>query len=598
MLLAPAQDAAALDFSPCGDDTFECATLTVPLDRSGEVPGTVDLRVERRRGAQPPAHTLVFLAGGPGGSATALGPVVAQVLGFLLPADTQVVLYDYRGTGQSGALDCPELQDDVGGRIDPADVRSCAERLGPRRSFYTTRDNVEDLEAVRRALGVDALELIGPSYGSQVAAAYALRYPERVEKLVLDGVVPPEGQDPLRRAVFQATARVLRSLCAGDGCAGITPDPVADLAELVARIRQAGGTLDGKVVDQDGVRRPFALRRIDISLELSQASADGGRRFALLPAAIASAVRGDPAPLLRIRFLDTRPLVNPTPPTVQSAATFVATTCEETRFPWDRTASPREKLRQAADAAARVPDAEFFPFDRGTALENTILVGCSTWPARREPPRIAFRQPPQAPVLVVDGEDDLLTPLEQARDVAARFPGSTFVPVPATGHVGLVSDTTGCVLGVYRAFFAGQAVENLCASKTRSLTPAPRAPRALHEVEPAPGTSGQAGRVVTAARLTLRDALDVARTFGRGQPEVRIGGLRGGFLRATATSLRLFGLVYVPGVQLTGDLALEDGVPVGRLLVAGATSGYLDLARDGSVSGVLDGRPVAAPPAG
>src|SRR3954463_13664902 len=54
----------------CPDTNFECARVKVPLDRSGQVPGSIRLYVERRhiksRGA------VIALAGGPGQGATTL----------------------------------------------------------------------------------------------------------------------------------------------------------------------------------------------------------------------------------------------------------------------------------------------------------------------------------------------------------------------------------------------------------------------------------------------------------------------------------------------------------------------------------------------
>jgi hypothetical protein len=84
--LAPSAD-AALRFKRCGPYGFTCARLSVPLDRSGAVPGRVSLFVKRirargRGGATRPP--LLVLAGGPGQSATeAFGP---ESLGVLFPA--------------------------------------------------------------------------------------------------------------------------------------------------------------------------------------------------------------------------------------------------------------------------------------------------------------------------------------------------------------------------------------------------------------------------------------------------------------------------------------------------------------------------------
>src|SRR5688500_13054897 len=110
--LAPPAD-AALRFERCGGYGFACARMSVPLDRSGAVPGRVSLLVKRvrarRRGGATRAPLFV-LAGGPGQSATeSFGP---DALGVLFPAyrNRVLVIFDQRGTGRSGLLRCPRLE--------------------------------------------------------------------------------------------------------------------------------------------------------------------------------------------------------------------------------------------------------------------------------------------------------------------------------------------------------------------------------------------------------------------------------------------------------------------------------------------------------
>jgi pimeloyl-ACP methyl ester carboxylesterase len=588
---APRSATPAADFAPCGDPAAgaECATVQVPLDRGGHVPGTVDLAVERF--AKPGATKVaIALGGGPGLAITPFADLFRSAFDAILPADTQLVVFDWRGTGRSGALDCPELQDDALILEDPADVRSCAERLGPRRAFYTTRDNVEDLEAVRRALGAETIALYGPSYGSEVAAAYALRYPERVERMALDGINPPEGRDVLYRPSMRAAGRILGSVCAEGRCARVSPDPVGDLRAVVRRIGDARGALTGTVIDRMGARQPQPIRRFGI---LQEFLLDRATSFpAELPAAIASAARSDLFPVARLRALDSRPPSSPPPSSVQSNAVFAATSCEGGRFPWQRTASREDKLAQARRAIDAIPASEFDPFDRDTAFESNFIQGCSAWIFSPETPSLGLRSPTTAPVLGLDGEDDEQTPLEQARGVVDRFPHGTLFALPATGHVGLISDTTGCALSALRAFFSGGETTNACAGKQRTVAPEPRDPTSLAEIPEAAGVTGQRGRVVSAVRLTLDDVLKV----GRGLRAPAWGGLRGGWFRLTDTELRLVDVEYVPGVRVLGTLAFQDGAPVGRLAVSGASSGGLDLAADGSISGALDDQPVSSPP--
>ncbi len=94
---------------------------------------------------------------------------------------------------------------------------------------------MQDIEALRAAAGYEKLVLYGTSYGTKVALEYAERYPQHVESMVLDSVVPPEGEEPLQLASFAAIAPVLRELCRG-GVPGVTTNPVADLARLDARL--------------------------------------------------------------------------------------------------------------------------------------------------------------------------------------------------------------------------------------------------------------------------------------------------------------------------------------------------------------------------
>ncbi|HEX6618429.1 MAG TPA: hypothetical protein VF024_02155, partial [Solirubrobacteraceae bacterium] len=66
--LAPASAGAAPTLSACsGQDEFGCATLDVPLDRTGTTPGTVPLHYAIQR--QGPKKVLIALSGGPGQSA-------------------------------------------------------------------------------------------------------------------------------------------------------------------------------------------------------------------------------------------------------------------------------------------------------------------------------------------------------------------------------------------------------------------------------------------------------------------------------------------------------------------------------------------------
>jgi hypothetical protein len=70
LLLAAVPAQAELRFKRCKGSLSPCARLSVPLDRSGAVPGRVSLYVQRMRALKRPSRgVVVALAGGPGQSA-------------------------------------------------------------------------------------------------------------------------------------------------------------------------------------------------------------------------------------------------------------------------------------------------------------------------------------------------------------------------------------------------------------------------------------------------------------------------------------------------------------------------------------------------
>ena len=98
----------------------------------------------------------LVLHGGPGGA------INATMRRFFDPARWRVVLFDQRGCGKS--------------------------RPNASLDDNTTWSLVEDIERLRKHLGVEKWTVFGGSWGSTLALAYAITHPERVESLVLRGV--------------------------------------------------------------------------------------------------------------------------------------------------------------------------------------------------------------------------------------------------------------------------------------------------------------------------------------------------------------------------------------------------------------------------
>src|SRR5215475_7104835 len=129
---------------PCaGIGGFVCSTLRVPLDHSGHTPGTLRLQIAAADDIKAPRGVLLFLTGGPGQPGV---PFVPRIASRIAPAlkDYRLVMFDQRGTGEFGAINCPALQAAVGSSditVPPRrSVQDCANSIGPNRRFYSTAD--------------------------------------------------------------------------------------------------------------------------------------------------------------------------------------------------------------------------------------------------------------------------------------------------------------------------------------------------------------------------------------------------------------------------------------------------------------------------
>jgi pimeloyl-ACP methyl ester carboxylesterase len=387
-----------------------CATLQVPLDHSRRARGTLSLPIAQLHGGSRRLPVLVVLTGGPGQPGAPFLPRVETWLGPVARR-YRVVMIDQRGTG-GGALQCPQLQAVMGGSDltvpPPAAVTRCAAAIGPQRRYYTTADTVEDLDALRQALGVQRISLDGISYGTYVAERYALAHPSNVSRLVLDSVVPHDGHDlGLYTAALARAAVVLRAVCAADHCG---TDPAADLAAVVRAHHDGPQILDG-IVSQSV---------FDPSYSGTNSALHAARGGNLAP--LDTLLRG-------IRASDQAPA------SALSQGLHASTLCEDLPFPWGRSdASLAGRAAALSHAASRLRNAQVWPFDRATASGNGLVQTCLRWPVTPAPPLTQGGLLPNVPTLLLAGDRDLSTPLPWARWEAAHAPGGHLVVVPGAGH--------------------------------------------------------------------------------------------------------------------------------------------------------------------
>src|SRR5207253_1824242 len=233
-----------------GSYRADCGTLVVPESRYKAHSRLIALPVTRIRARSAQPGVPIFrLVGGPG--LTNMEFSKASRFGD----DHDVVLVGYRGVDGSARLDCPEVEsalkhstDFLGEKFFRAygdAFRSCARRLtddGIDLARYGLPQQVDDLEAARRALGYKRIDLLSESAGTRTAMIYSWRYPKRIHRSVMIAVNPP-GNFLWNAQATDEQIRKYSALCAeNDSCRKRSDN-------LAASIRRA---------DADTAKRYFA----------------------------------------------------------------------------------------------------------------------------------------------------------------------------------------------------------------------------------------------------------------------------------------------------------------------------------------------------
>ena len=232
--------AGDLVLEPCtyatddGGFDADCGTLVVSENPADPQSRLIALPVTRIRALSAHPKEPVFrLEGGPG------------ITNMTFPwagryaADRDVVLVGYRGVDGSVRLDCPEVDSamkhstDILGetsfRAYEDGFRSCATRLtddGYDLTRYGLAQQVDDLEAARKALGYEHIDLLSESAGTRTALIYAWRHPQRIHRSVMVGVNPPGHFLWDRKTTDEQVARYA-ALCATDASCGSRTDDLA-----------------------------------------------------------------------------------------------------------------------------------------------------------------------------------------------------------------------------------------------------------------------------------------------------------------------------------------------------------------------------------
>lgn len=426
----------------------QCGTLSVPEDRANPAGRQIALKIALIPAIKrsPAPDPLFLLAGGPGQAALEAFPAM---LGLLQPIHEgrDIVLVDQRGTGESNPLRCldPEKDEALTDEQVIERLQTCPKRLDADLRFYTTEIAMQDLDAVRAALGYETINLYGASYGTRAALTYLRLFPDRVRTLTLDAVVDPGFVmyvDAARDG--QQSLDFFFARCAADpACQATFPNLKTEFADLLTRLEAVPVEV---TFPHPVTNHPLTLtvtRQLITNLVFSTLYSPD--LTATLPLALqAAAVEGNFVPLISQAYLLDAGLYD---------GMFYAVTCTEDAPLISPTTA--EKLSQDSVFGNRTLD---------------FAKICAAWP--KGSVSAAFRAPlvSNVPTLILSGEADPITPPWHAEKVAEALSNELHLVFKGLGHGNLANR---CTANLLRDFLANASTEKLDPSCVTSLTPPP-----------------------------------------------------------------------------------------------------------------------------
>jgi pimeloyl-ACP methyl ester carboxylesterase len=444
---SPAPPAASYADAPCPspnfpgvpqlelDPTFRCGYLTVPENHAAPNGRTIKIAVARVKATSPnpKPDPLVYLNGGPGGTAVGIAPILVKEG---INRDRDVVFVDQRGTLHADPfLSCPEIDTallEITGlsvltptaeQRDLTAVRTCRDRLagaGEQLSAYDTTENSADIAALRVALGIDQWNVYGVSYGTDLALQLLRDHPQGIRSVVLDSLVPP--QTNIVNQLWPSAAEGYRALfdaCAAQpACKSAYPNLDAEFTETVNRLAEhplsvelpatAGNPARHVVIDG------YTLANLVAFFSLIPGSYPG------LPALIHHVASGDGTDAAKA-LLGTL-----APPGLTSYGLQDGVVCREGAAftdPATIAAAGKHALPGFPDPVlARPPQLPYLPQE------------CPIWNVGAAPPSAHAPARSNVPALLLAGTFDAVTPPSQADEAARTLSNARVERFPGIGH--------------------------------------------------------------------------------------------------------------------------------------------------------------------
>ena len=416
-------------------DTANVTCYLIPIQKNKTNPslGALKMAVVVAQALQesnePP---LLYLHGGPGIATVENVPRYLQSKTWkLLRESRSLVFFDYRGTGFSEPVLCPEMEDSLAlfaesnasdeaiQAYEIALYKKCREELmtsGVDVSSFSSTQLAADAEAIRNALKIKKWNVYGVSFGTTVALQLLRNHEAHIQSMILDSPFPPNAPwlDFVRP--FDTCFKVLEeNILKHPDVYAHFPALRKDFVNAVERLNKEPVMVKDSL-DEQG----YEYSGDDFAWSIWSAMLNP-KSIPYVPLAIHEVSNGNDSILAKWQSAFSEPNSFGKFSEAQSSAVL----CYESR--------PKNADDTKESLLKAYPDFTSFVID----FEGEL---CDAWQPQSASPQAFTAVRSKVPVLILSGEYDPVCPPLFGALTSKSLPNATFITVPAASHAAIHAD--------------------------------------------------------------------------------------------------------------------------------------------------------------
>jgi pimeloyl-ACP methyl ester carboxylesterase len=455
----PPLPTATFTFAPCTGaykEARSCGTALVPLDYANPNGPKITLFVARIGSADPNATQLYMLPGGPGGPASGMIWIAQEAI--KQRPDLDVILVEHRGVGRATRLACPRQT--AAKAADPlTDQNACVAEVkgtqGDVMAQFTTSNAARDVAvAVQSLKGQNHAFVYGVSYGTYWVHRFMQVTPIDVDGVIVDSCFDQSDTYDNFPTQYDGVTRRLAQLCASDRtCASMLGgDPFASMASIIsgAASSRCGQSLG---LDREGIVNTLTSMLTTRTLQ------------ELVPSFLARFNRcdADDSTALNNFFQQLNAPGDPEPEDLNGDVLYKNVVYSEL---WATPAPTEEALTQRYS--------QFVVSPMGSVQDVPLQ---AAWPHYTMDEYARKWAQTKMPVLVMNGDMDVQTPIESARSYETNLTGANkyFVFVPWSNHGTIIqspmADGHNCGMQVMFEFMQNPGTRPAATCTTQTMPP-------------------------------------------------------------------------------------------------------------------------------